>query len=550
MCEFANYTVTVTKSLTKANADLFKQNTMSRFTVDLTAQPFLYDGSSKSLIVNSSLPTIITEDGVNKGKFQWNEDYVDPATVLNFSSTKELSANELATIKSKYTGVKVFTLADQASALGDDLANITATPGQVTSLTLTKSTVAPVITAEKCSALATINCPEAISIPAEAYKGNDVLATATFPKVVTIGASAFEGATNITSIKMDGSGALTVGSALTTIGDRAFFGITDMNAIEAAGVTEIGYYGFGYNPLTQLTSVKLPKYDFNGTTENNAYVKSALLSSKNTSLATLDLSAVTEIGNKVVVNVLTALTSVTLNPNGVVICDNAFNGLSNLTTINNLQQATSIGKAAFKDTQIGVYNPLTGKRTVTLNSAITAIPADAFSGNTQMTDFVATGVKTIADGAFSGCTSLSSINLTNVESIGVNAFENCAMTNITLSAATSLPAGAFNGAAGGLVTLDNVTSIAKNSLALSNQSTIMMKQVATIDVCAFINDDYASLVKSEDKNNPTTVDCSDFNLIVNTAQAGVEGKDINLTVKDGDKTYYFQLQFGSIVKAF
>lgn len=461
--EFANGTIVVNKSTTNSWA----ANSFVKVTADLETQDFVYLSTNNTLIVNKKMPTVAEDekfDGTNLA-----------SKVKSFVSNVALTANELKTLKGKFTNVKTLTLANQSADLGENLANLNT---GITSLTLTEATEAPKIT--NYAGLTALSCPKATSIPEAAYQGNSVLAKANFPAVVTIGDNAFDGAAEIRNIACaDAENTLIVGttdkkgkktSALTTIGSFAFNGCS-MVKVDAPAVTTMGARAFGSTALATTTDVLLPKYDF-----ADPYNAMALLGGS--ALETVDLSSVPELGVTTISFNQTTLTTVTLKE-GVKIEKSAFAGCTALATVKNLDKAAVVGDNAFSG--------CTAITSALINSE--AIGNNAFNGcNTLATLTLGGNVKTIGEGAFSGCTTLSTLNnLANITSIGKEAFKGTAIPAFDFMAAT-LGEGAFQNCTSlkGQVR-SNVTVLEKNVFnAASAVSTFTFPNVTTIKEGALV----------------------------------------------------------------
>ena len=135
-------------------------------------------------------------------------------------------------------------------------------------------------------------------------------------------------------------------------------------------------YVFGFTNLKKVTvgnSIKVSAGAFLGTSVSELAFSGSLasgLSDLASTVTTIDLSSVR------------------------TIADNAFNGFTQLQTIKNFENVTTIG-------------------------------ASAFSGCIGLTSIDLSNVKSIGASAFSGCTGLTSVDLSSVTSIGVSAFQNC-----------------------------------------------------------------------------------------------------------------------------
>lgn len=458
---FENGTIVTEKTSSKS----WEANSFYTITLDLEAEKYVYLATNNTLIVNSALPTIDASGNFNGS--------IAASSVETFVSNKILTKDELAIVKDKFEGVTSYILANESADLGDDLVNLVKTATTPTSLTLTKATVAPKISAN-LSALTAINCPMITSIPDGAYKNNTVITQFTFPKVQTIGDEAFSGATGATTIGC-GTEKLIIGttdlkttaktSALTSIGSFAFNGVA-VTTVDAPALTTMGSRAFGSSALASITSVLLPKYNF-----ADAYNAMALLGGAD--LATADLSSVDELGLTTISFAgNTNLATVTLKE-GAKIGKSAFSGCTSLATVNKLDKATTIGENAF--------NGCTTLANVLVNTA--TIDANAFNGCTSLaTVTLGANVKNIAEGAFSECTNLATVNnLATVEVIGKEAFKGTGIGVFDYLTAT-LGEGAFQSCKGlkGQVR-SNVTVLEKNVFnGVDAVSTFVFPNVTTI----------------------------------------------------------------------
>lgn len=504
--EFDKGTVTLQKSSSKS----WEANNFYTIALDFTTQEYIVLGTT--LIVNEDMP-VLDGDGKIDG-------FTDPADITTFVSAVSLSSEQLAELKDKYTGIKNLTLANPAADLGTNLANVTSGTN-ITSLTLTKATTAPVITT--LANLATLDCPEVTSIPAGAYMGNTVITKFKFPKVVTIGENAFNGATNVTTIGCDNE-VLVIGttdkdgnktSALTEIGNRALEKL-NLTEIDAPSLTTLSE-PFAYKMDIAWIKVLLPSY-----TWNNPLVRTQLLSSA--ALTDIDLSGVSAIGGATGISLAdkASLKKVILSANTAVGAG-AFKGAGTSASqllIENLNKITSVGDEAFSG--------CTSLRAdIDFENTITTIGKDAFKG-TGITSFDFTGITTIGEGAFQGATELTAVILDDV---------------------TVLEKNVFNGANKiATMNLRNVTAIKEGALtSLKNGIVIMFnKAVTDIDAKAF----HATLGNQEGTNdNPIIVNTNTdlgYNLYMSQSQEGINAE--RLTWKSGDK--YYQATFTSIYKMF
>ena len=439
---FAKGAITIKKSTTNNWA----ANSFVKVTCDLDDQNYLYLATGTTLIVNKAMPTL---DGADKF------DGVNATDVTNFVSKIVLSENEIKTLKNKFANIANMTLANQAADLGKDLSKLGA---NITSLTLTEATTAPVI--NTYAGLTTIVAPKVTTVPAGAYKGNIVLTKVVIPAVESIGEEAFSGATGLDNIGCAKTNKLVIGttddgvksSSLTSAGAFAFNGIA-MTSIDAPELTTVGGRAFGSSPLNNLTSVLLPKYNYE---EVINYI--ALLSGTN--LTTADLSSVAELSAAgIAFTGNTNLTDVILKV-GAKVGNNSFSGCNSLVNVFNLDKAGTIGEGAFSKTAL--TKALINVETIGKNAF--------YDCNNLATLTLGANVKTIGEGAFNDCGLLSTVNnLANVTEIGKEAFKGTAFSSFDFLNAT-LGEGAFEGAGLKGQVRSNVTVLEKN--VFNNASTV------------------------------------------------------------------------------
>ena len=104
----------------------------------------------------------------------------------------------------------------------------------------------------------------------------------------------------------------------------------------------------------------------------------------------------------------------------------AFDGCSNLASVEIPDSVTSIGNEAFRG--------CTGLTSVTIGDSVTSIGDHAFDGCTGLTSVtIGDNVTTIGQSAFDGCSSLESVTIpAGVTSIGYYTFYNCkSLTSVT-----------------------------------------------------------------------------------------------------------------------
>ena len=332
-------------------------------------------------------------------------------------------------------------------------------------------------------------------------------------RVTSIGSRAFEGWTgelivncNIPSASSTSAGIfygsnftkVTIGGAVTSIGDYAFYGCSSLTAITfPESVTSIGNGAFEgtawYNSLPDgLVYIGKVLYKYNGTMPENTSigVKEGIVSISSdaflgcSGLTTITLpESVTSIGYRAFEN-CSSLTAITL-PEGVTsIGDEAFKGCQSLYKVINISNldiqkgstehgmvgyyAQKVIKADADDNVKGYYFYTSeenihylfhygGKETaLTLpedyNGDDYIIDDKAFANNGNIISAsIPQTVGEIGSHAFAGCSNLASIDIARgVMSIGDNAFENCtSLTAIIFPKnLTSIGSSAFKGCSG------------------------------------------------------------------------------------------------------
>ena len=237
------------------------------------------------------------------------------------------------------------------------------------------------------------------------YYNSDYSATYYIPsslkKVTVTGGNLLYGAfyycTELTSV--------TIGSGVTSIGDRAFSGCKGVTSITIPNsVTSIGYSAF--SGCTSLTSITIPN-----------------------SVTSIEYSAFSG---------CTSLTSVTIPYSVTSIGSSAFSGCTGLTSVAIPDSVKSIGREAF-------YS-CTGLNSITIPNKVTSIGDRAFSDCTGLNSItIPNSVTSIGSSAFEDCTGLTSITIPNsITSIGYYAFKGCAklfevynLSNLTITAGST-----------------------------------------------------------------------------------------------------------------
>ena len=198
---------------------------------------------------------------------------------------------------------------------------------------------------------------------------------------------------------------ITIPAAVTSIADGAFSSnstLTSVDASAAIGLKNIGYGAFAY--CTILRSLTLPTGSIK--VDGSAFLFT-------TSLKTLNLSSVTEVGERAFEG--SAITSANLISDNVIVGKAAFYDCTALTSVA-LGKGAKIGEYAFAGS---------GINTVTLGKGAT-VSDFAFSSCSRLTSFDFSGVTgKISDYAFYGCTSLKSVNAPYITEIGTGCFADC-----------------------------------------------------------------------------------------------------------------------------
>ena len=193
--------------------------------------------------------------------------------------------------------------------------------------------------------------------------------------------------------------------------------------VVGSGITEIPEYGF-------LTHTNLESVTLGSDVVTIGYGAFEGC----TNLVSINLENVTSVGDRAF-EFCKSLTAANLSPNATTIGFNAFFECNSLTTVS-VGKVSSIGTTAF-----GRCYALTS---IDL-SYVTFMDYQAFDDCTSLeTVTLGSGLKEIKQNTFNGCTSLTTINLGNIETIGYNAFDGCeALTNVDLSKAKTIGSSAF-----------------------------------------------------------------------------------------------------------
>ena len=336
--------------------------------------------------------------------------------------------------------------------------------------------------------------------------------------VTSIGYRAFNGCSGLTSV--------TIADGVTSIGFQAFYNCSLLKSVTIGnGVTSIGEWAFmGCNNLTSVTipasvtsieqcafcncsnlkSVhitdlaawcKISFYDYNSNPLYNAH-DLYLNGEKITDLVIPD--GVTSIGSHVFCR-CSDLTSVTIPDSVTSIGDMAFYYCSGLTSVTIPDSVTSIGAS--------VFSGCSGLTSVTIGNSVTSIGAWAFancSGLTSVT--IPDSVTSIGDMAFENCEGLTSVTIPDsVTSIGDMAFSHCSgLTSVYFDGIT-VPEGnngCFYGA--------------------SNLNDVYMLNITEADVQAQLDSNISKWWLGVDDSgyHTVTIHCKDGDVVIDPTPSG------------------------------
>ena len=354
------------------------------------------------------------------------------------------------------TGLTSITIPSSVTSMGTGVFQECTSLKSITFEATCHLTSIPNNTFTGCTLLNGVTIPSSVaSIGSSAFENCTGLTAIEFPSSVkTINSSAFKN-TGLTSVTIPAtvtsmgddcfreSAVQTVSIACPTLGTRAFYGCTSLEAVTIANtVTNLKESSF--QGCTQLSNTSIPS---SVTTIGNSVFNGCIL------LTAMTIpSSVTTMGTGVF-QVCTNLTSATFADgfHMAQLPQNTFYGCTSLNGINIPSSITAIGNNAFRG--------CTSLSTITIPANVTTMGTYVFYGCNLLT------TATFADGCqltqipqytFWGCTKLSSVNIpSTVTTIGNYAFSSCSnLTAITIPAnVTSIDSYAFNQC----TTLNNVT---------------------------------------------------------------------------------------------
>ena len=302
------------------------------------------------------------------------------------------------------------------------------------------------------------------------------------------------------------------GQPVTTIGDGAFQGCTELTSITIPdGVTSIGRSAFSY--CSGLTSIFVKEGNSKYVAKDNCLIDA--------STATL---------------VLGCKTSVIPNDGSVTsIGDWAFSGCTGLTSITIPDSVTSIGNGAFCD--------CSGLTSVTIGNGVTSIGNGAFYGCAGLTNIeIPDGVTSIGAGAFQDCTDLTKVTIGNgVTSIGDWAFKDCTgLTKVTIgNGVTSIGNLAFGNCTGltsvtipdSVIYIGSYAFLGCNSLVYNNYDNAYYLGNAT--------NKYVALVKASSTSITSCIINDNCKVVVESAFSYCDGLT-SIVVKEGNSKYIAQ----------
>ena len=239
---------------------------------------------------------------------------------------------------------------------------------------------------------------------------------------------------------------VTIGSGVTSVGDRTFVGCTNLKDIDLGTVTSIGTNAFesctGLERITMNASASAltSSYPFYGCTNINKVTvigtgtiawPGDIFSSSG---KLIDVVISDDVDPGTAFRNIENISSVSLPVSVTSLADDAFSGCTELVTVT-ATGLTSIENYAF-------YN--CSKLTMIDLSKVTTIGNYAFYDCAGLTTFDLSKAETIGDYAFSGCSKLKTSDLSKVTSIGIHAFNGCAeLTSVDISKITSIGENAF-----------------------------------------------------------------------------------------------------------
>jgi len=250
-----------------------------------------------------------------------------------------------------------------------------------------------------------------------AFYGCTNLETVTFGNDVnTIGSYAFYGCANLCA-----SGTIRFPEALTTISTYAFYGCNQFYYVSFSGSNLIWLDDYAFYGCAKLQNASLP-YSVSRI-GNHAFRGCSWLYQVNGNATIIGDYAFFNCGN---------LSYANLGSNVTNIGDYAFTACYNLSNFD-MSSLTTLGNEAFSN--------CTRLASVILPNSLTSMGNNAFKGCTSLTSvLIGTGITTISQSAFEGCSNLVAVTLpSSVAAVGNNAFQNCSKLRLLTVSRTTPP---------------------------------------------------------------------------------------------------------------
>ena len=306
-------------------------------------------------------------------------------------------------------------------------------------------------------------------------------------------------------------GLLTITSS-TAFSNAKWTDVDVKQVIVGSGITEIPEYGLqGLKNLESVTLgsdvVTIGYGAFEGCTN----------------LVSINLENVTSVGGRAF-EFCKSLTAANLSPNATTIGFSAFFECNSLTTVS-VGKVSSIGTTAFGRcyalTSIDLsyvtfmdyqaFSDCTSLETVTLGSGLTEIKQNTFNGCKSLTTINLGNIETIGYSAFDGCEALTNVDLSKAKTIGSSAFQKCyGITSLNISKLESVENSAFSECKNLVsVTLgDSCTSIGDRAFYnCRSMESINTENIVTVDDDAFLMCD---ALKSVDLSSCESIGISAF----------------------------------------
>ena len=298
-----------------------------------------------------------------------------------------------------------------------------------------------------CSALTSATMPNVTTIGEYAFSFCKALTSATMPNVTTIGDEAFSFCDSLTY--MDLGKLESLGNSSIVCRSLSTIYVRNNTAPSLEGLTLlVASTGTLYYPQGADYSSWLTKFGSGWTgveevkvfyTSTDGEVVTPTSSSgivSNTyynGVGTITFSDASNIGT-LSFNLCTTLATITFPSVSVALSKKAFYNCTSLTTVD-LGGVTEIGESAFANCSALTSIDLT---------AVTTIGKDAFGGCDALTSIELPAVTSIGDNAFQSCSALTSIELPLITSIGTSGFAYCyGLTRVVLGGEVALGNNAF-----------------------------------------------------------------------------------------------------------